>query len=272
MKPYIRYFWVCILILLHFSSNAQNRCWNDKRISKEWFITALGGYTFGYGMSNTYWKRDIKDYVPNNKFNPYYVHNAKGWGISAGAGVYFNKSIGIQVICNYLFGHHYKVSANYTSRFSSDVWSKLYDSYQASSNGIYYVRTWSVAPALLYRYQLSKFSVYAMMGFSIAITQENNSTTSIEQIYYRNVLVEEHRYVHNTQNWRKNDIIAGIYCGLGSSYPISNKVEILAQVMMRVQKMYGFFERYNIHGPHSLDGIEVSIGVKYNLFNTNLNK
>ena len=272
MKQYATYCGVCLLWLLcSLGGYAQNRCWNDKRIPKEWFVTALGGYTFGYGQANFYWGRDIKDYVPPQRFEPYYVHNAKGWGLTAGAGIYFNKSIGMQVTCNYLFGHHYKVNASYSSEYSRDVWSKFYDSYQAFSNGNYYVRTCTISPALLYRYQLSKFSVYALLGLSIAFIKEYENTTSVEQIFYRGSLMEEHRYVNNSQAWKKNVLIAGISCGLGMAYPIRSKIELIAQAIMKTQKMYGFFEKYADRGPYSLDGIELSMGIKYNFFGTNLN-
>jgi len=122
----------------------------------------------------------------------------------------------------------------------------------------------------LYRYQLSKFYVYALMGFSIFFTKEYVNTTSIEQIFYRGAMVEEHRYDNNIKAWRKNVFIAGIYCGLGMAYPMSRKIELLAQAAMRTQKLYGDYEDYLESGPYSLDGIELSMGVKYNLFGANL--
>lgn len=254
---------------------AQSSCWNDKKVPKEWFVIALGGYTFGLG-ERPYWNRDKNNLVSDKKFDVYYLNNARGWIVNVGLGVYLNKNLGVQLLVNYLMGNNYKGTASEVYAFGESWYSNneniQMDSYSAKSIYAYRVRTWSVVPCLLYKFHFKKMYAFALLGLGVAITKDISSTSTTKQFFLNQNVVKEISYQNSINAWKKDEYILGIYSGLGLAYPINGKLEIIGQTIMKTQQLMGVSgEENDLYVPsYPLDGLEISIGIKYNLFTSRL--
>jgi hypothetical protein len=257
-----------LLLCVVSNIKAQERCWNDKKPPKEYFIQCNLGYTISYGNQREYYTNQIRysDRI-NNVYksedkNKIKTNDTEGIGGRIGIGVFLNKHFGLLLGAGFLWGRLVKTRIE-VDIFSQDPFISFEDikHYSYKEFRHYQYCSFDLSLGVIYRIPIGRSSLYSTLGFRYLWATRYSGFNRNEIDYLNGELMSNKNYGYENiekmiyPNW-------DVTMGLGYTYPLSKKLELLTQLQM-ITKVY--FPKYwrNTMIPDVSDGIELSTGIRY---------
>jgi hypothetical protein len=134
-----------------------------------------------------------------------------GLPMVAAAGYYFTKNFGVELGVDYFYSFTYKLVSNYNG---DNATRKTHGSMLA------------ITPALVFKFDLDKFSPYARLGIMIGVL--NSIITKINDIEVKDSANIQHNYDMASKLY--GGIAVGVQAAVGAEYALGNRVSLFGEV------------------------------------------